>query len=547
VFIAFASYPTIAFIRGPMRWWRRRSTGRCVLCGYDLTGNVSGACSECGVTIPTRGDSIAYAPSAHYDLLLMRWVADFAYLLAGLAYAPIALFNALVVGKNRRGWRQRFGGVPRFEKGRQRVWVHAVSLGEINATPKLIAAIRERRPDIDVVVSTTTDTGFARAVQLYGAERVFRYPFDFSLVVSRALRRIRPTMIVLVELEVWYNLVRMADARGIPVVVVNGRLTERSARRFARLGPLIGPMFRSLAWVGAQDESIAARFADLGVPRDRIGVTASLKWDSALVADEVPGSAELSRALGLLRDRPVWVCGSTGPGEEEIVLDAYRQLRDQPPDVARRLQDRTSHDGPTLCPTPFPGGGEVVQEALPNAPSRSGGEAAPILVVVPRKPERFDEVARMIERAGFGCVRRSNHPDGRARAALAPGEIVLGDTMGELRKFYSLADVVFVGRSLVPMGGSDPMEVAALGKPVVVGPHVHNFRDSVDALKARDAVLVVNGPKELAEAVGGLLLNPARAATIGAAGREVVKANQGATERTVAALQRLWRRCAKEE
>ncbi len=478
----------------------------------------------------------------------MRWVADFAYLLAGLAYAPIAVFNALVVGKNRRGWGQRFGAVPRFEPGRERVWVHAVSLGEINATPKLVAAIRERRPGIDVVISTTTDTGFARAVQLHGAERVFRYPFDFSLVVSRVLRRIRPTMIVLVELEVWYNLVRMASARSIPVVVVNGRLTERSARRFAKLGPLIRPMFRSLAWVGAQDEPIAERFAALGVPRDRIKVTSSLKWDSALIADEVPGSADLAQALGLPPDRPVWVCGSTGPGEEETVLDAYRQLRDAWPDRACRLKAPRSDGGPALPPTPSRGEGGEDEEALPPAPSPGEGEReAPVLVIVPRKPERFDEVGRVIERAGFGCVRRSSHSDGTDHTPLGPSDVVLGDTMGELRKFYSLADVVFVGRSLAAMGGSDPMEVAALAKPVVVGPHMENFRDAVDALISRDAVVTVNDPEQLAETVGGLLADPARATMIGAAAREVVKANQGATVRTVDALERLWPKCAEEK
>ena len=159
----------------------------------------------------------------------MRWLADIAYLFAGLIYLPVALYHALILGKNRRGWRQRFGGVPTFDPTVPRIWIHAVSLGEINATPRLVAALRERLPETDVVFSTTTDTGYARAVQLYGADCVFRFPLDSSLVVSRVLRRVRPTMIVLVELEVWYNLVRIAARRGIPVAIVNGRLTERSA------------------------------------------------------------------------------------------------------------------------------------------------------------------------------------------------------------------------------------------------------------------------------------------------------------------------------
>src|SRR3990170_3037020 len=167
----------------------------------------------------------------------MRWLADIAYLLAGLVYLPLALYHALIVGKNRRGWGQRFGGVAVRDPRRPCIWIHAVSLGEINATPRLAAALRERLPGTDIVFSTTTDTGYARGVELYGADRVFRFPLDFSMVVARVLRRVRPTMIVLVELEAWYNLVRMATRRGIPVAVVNGRLTERSARRLGRLGP----------------------------------------------------------------------------------------------------------------------------------------------------------------------------------------------------------------------------------------------------------------------------------------------------------------------
>ena len=173
----------------------------------------------------------------------MRWLADLIYVFAGLAYLPVALYQAIVLGKNRRGWGERFGSVPLRDAGKPRIWIHAVSLGEINATPRLVDALRARLPDHDIVVSTTTDTGFARAVQLYGADHVFRFPLDFSLVISRVLRRIRPTLIVLVELEVWYNLTCMATARGVPIAVVNGRLTERSARRLLLLGPFCRQMF----------------------------------------------------------------------------------------------------------------------------------------------------------------------------------------------------------------------------------------------------------------------------------------------------------------
>jgi 3-deoxy-D-manno-octulosonic-acid transferase len=440
----------------------------------------------------------------------MRWVADIAYLLAGLIYLPVALYHAMIVGKNRRGWRQRFGGLPVRDPRRPCIWIHAVSLGEINATPRLAAALRERMPGTDIVFSTTTDTGYARGVELYGADRVFRFPLDFSMVVARVLRRVRPTMIVLVELEVWYNLVRLATRRGIPVAVVNGRLTERSARRLRRLGSAARSMFGDLAWVGAQDETIAARFRSLGVAADRIEVTSSLKWDSAAVTERVDGADEIAAAFRLDGSRPVWVCGSTGPGEETIILNAYRDVLSQCNRVAHDVHGRSINE---------PG--------------------APRLVIVPRKPERFNEVGRLIEAAGFACVRRSLRPDDLAGGPCTDSAVILGDTMGELRKFYSLADVVFVGRSLVSMGGSDPMEVAALGKPIVVGPHMENFESPVSVLRDAGAIRMVQSADTLASVIGELLGDATTRKRMGAAARAVVLEHQGATQRTVDQLVRL--------
>ncbi len=425
----------------------------------------------------------------------MRWVADIVYLLAGLLYLPLAMYNAIFLGKNRRGWRQRFGSVPRFDPNTPRIWIHAVSLGEVNATPQLADALREGLPGTDIVLSTTTDTGYARAVQLYGADRVFRFPLDFSLVISRVLRRVRPTMIVLVELEVWYNLVRIATRRGIPVAVVNGRLTQRSKRRFQRLGAVARSMFRDLAWVGAQDETIAARFRSLGVAPDRIEITSSLKWDTAQVTDRVEDADSLAAALGLDGSRRVWVCGSTGPGEEEILLAGYRTI--------------------------------------------SHGPSPPVLVLVPRKPERFDEVARLIGDTGFTCVRRSQRPDGTPAASLPDRAVILGDTMGELRKFYSLANVVFIGRSLVPLGGSDPMEAAALGKAIVAGPHMENFESPVSLLREANAIRVIETADELSSVIGELLADESARDRMGTAARNVVLRNQGATKRTVDQLVKL--------
>ncbi len=433
----------------------------------------------------------------------MRWLADIVYLLAGLAYLPVALYQAVFLRKNRTGWRERFGRVPQFDPDRKRIWIHAVSLGEMNATPRLVSELLRWLPDYDIVFSTTTDTGYARAVELYGAESVFRFPLDFSWVIKRALNRIQPAAIILVELEVWYNLVHEAHRRQIPVMVVNGRLTARSARRLAKLGRFARSMFERIRWVGAQDEEIAERFKSLGVYDYRIKVTGSVKWDTTTIADEVPGATELARELGLDMSRPIWVCGSTGPGEEELLLNAYRMILKQ-----------------------WQGMPRAWEEAAVELPP------LPILAIVPRKPERFDEVAALIKSNDLPLIRRSQSTRDGNFDATSP-LVVLGDTMGELRKFYSLARVVFVGRSMVPMGGSDPMEVAALGKPIVCGLHMENFRAPVDALKKDEALYVVAGPTELAEKAGGLLKNQVLSADAGRKGREVVRRNLGATERTV--------------
>ena len=258
-------------------------------------------------------------------------------------------------------------------------------------------------------------------------------------------------MIVLVELEVWFNLVTIAAKREIPVCVVNGRLTERSCHRLAMIGVLTRKMFTPLSWVGAQDAPTAKRFESLGVPSERVSVVGSVKWDTAMVADHIAGQGELAASMGINNAKPLWVCGSTGPGEESIILRTY----------------------------------EVIKKSYPDLQ----------LAIIPRKPERFDQVADLIEKAGYYCLRRSLSPDGESPANSDKTRVSLGDTMGELRKFYSLADVIFVGRSLVPMGGSDPMEVAALAKPILVGPHMENFAQPTELLASGGGLIQLSGQK----------------------------------------------------
>jgi 3-deoxy-D-manno-octulosonic-acid transferase len=433
----------------------------------------------------------------------MSWFANVIYGFAGLAYIPVLTYQMIAQRKNRTGWREKLFGPRRSlarSSDRRRVWVHAVSLGEINAARLFVEKLEAADPTLEVVVSTTTDTGFARGCQLFGAHRVFRYPLDFSWAVRNAIRTIDPAAIVLVELEVWFNLTTIAASKGIPVCVINGRLTERSCHRLAMLGPLSRRMFKSLTWVGAQDEPIADRFKSLGSPENRVTVTGSVKWDTAEIADHIGGQDELAAAMGIDTDAPLWVCGSTGPGEEAMLLDAYATLREMLP----RLQ----------------------------------------LALIPRKPERFEEVASLIRQRGYDCVRRSECGGGRGSSVPHPGRVghphpsgramvFLGDTMGELRKFYSLADVVFVGRSLVPMGGSDPMEVAALAKPIITGPHMSNFNDAVVRLIAANGMMQVESVDVLVQRLATIDGDRAAWQQMGRQAQQVVKANQGATQRTI--------------
>ncbi len=374
--------------------------------------------------------------------------------------------------------------------GAPAVLIHAVSLGEMNATRALVHTLADARPDLRFVVTTTTDVGWDAAGKLYGSDPnvcVVRFPLDFSGAVSRLLDGLRPTVVALMELEVWPNFMLQCERRRIPVVLINGRLTESSFRNYRLGGPLVKRMFRRLAGVCAQDQTYATRFLELGAPAGHVRVTGTMKFDTAQVADRIDGDRELAAAVGLRPgEEPVWVCGSTGPGEEEIVLEVFKQL-----DPRLRL------------------------------------------VLVPRKPERFDEVAELIRHEGFALVRRSTGETFPGR--IDRPAVVLGDTMGELRKFYSVADVVFVGRTLVDLGqrqrGSDMIEPSALAKPVIVGPYTHNFADAMARLRDADAVRVIHDAPELGRAVAGVLASPDRGAAMGRRAQAVVRREQGATAR----------------
>jgi len=397
----------------------------------------------------------------------------------------------------RTGWANRLGKITRRAPTKKSIWLHAVSVGEVNATRTIVKELKDRFPENEIVISTTTDTGFARASALYAAEHsVFYFPLDFSWIVRRAFRQIRPAICLLMELEVWPNFVETACGLDVPVVVINARITRRSCYRYGRIKSIARRIFEKVTLILAQTEEYARRFIQIGAAAERVIVTGSLKYDTAQISDTVEGADALAKQLNIDRTDRVWVAGGTGNDEEKILLDVYRELK--------RRQDCKDLR----------------------------------LVIVPRKPERFDEVARLIADAGFDYVRYSKIK-GTAQTVPDKPPIILGDTMGDLRKFYSLATIVFVGRSLVPMGGSDMIEAAALGKPTIFGPHTFNFTQTVDALLEGNGAILVKDKQDLLQAMQKCLLEPDFAEAIAENGRDVIKRNQGATARTIDEIAKL--------
>ncbi len=431
--------------------------------------------------------------------MLVGLILDIVYAIVLVLLMPMVLFRLISHGRYRHGWLQRFGFSPIRTGNKKCIWIHAVSMGEVNAVSTLIAEFGKQMPEYEIVISTTTDTGISRASKLYGDKHiVFFYPFDFTSVVRRAFSRIRPDICVLMELEVWHNFTMRARRLSVPVVVANGRISSgKGFPRYKRIAKLVRPMFSRISLALVQDEDYAGRFRYLGVPDDKVRVAGSLKYDTAEIIDKVEGADELAEALKI-GNGPVWVSGSTGPGEEEILLDVFDRL----------------------------GKNELFSGLR--------------LIIVPRKPERFDEVSQLIIARGDGLIRYSRIKDGRQKVSVDDkSAVILGDTMGDLRKFYSLASVIFVGRSLSKMGGSDMMEAAALAKPVIVGPYTENFTETVEKLKISEGIEIVADGMQLERAIEKILTNPDYADKLSLNGRKVITANKGATQITVESIKNL--------
>jgi len=428
----------------------------------------------------------------------MRFVFDLLYILLAIVISPLLLYRMLRFGRYKKGWANRFGIISRKDLSKKCIWLHAVSMGEVNATQTIVNELAKELADFEIVISSTTDTGFERAKNLYGDKlSVFYFPLDFSCIMARAFRNLRPSVCLLMELEVWPNLVSIAKKQKIPVVVVNGRISDKSFPKYKLFRPVIKNIFRRTALILAQTKEYAERFILLGADENKVIVSGSLKYDTAQIAGSVEGSSELAEKLNIKPADRLLIAGQTGPGEEEIIINIYKKIIAQ-----SRFKDVR-------------------------------------LAIVPRKPERFDEVAHLIESADLTLVRYSKIKNEKKSLKGEGNCVILGDTMGDLRKFYSLASIIFVGRSLVPMGGSDMAEAAALGKCTIFGPHTFNFNQTVEDLLRDSGAIQIQNEQQFFEAVQKCLNEQDYAEKIASSGQNVIRKNQGATKRTVEQIKML--------
>ena len=414
-----------------------------------------------------------------------------------LVMSPYLAWQAVRYRKYIGSLRQRLGYLPiSFNlDGEESIWIHAVSVGEVLTARALLPQLRERYPRLRLFLSTTTMTGqqIARNSLQY-VDEVFYFPFDLGFVVNRTLRLVKPRMFIMMETEIWPNLLRACRRTGVRTVLVNGRISSRSYPRYRLARPFLRRVLANVDRFCMQSEESARRIIDIGADPDRVVVTGSLKFDSL----DLPGTSNavdrgrnrVLRYFRVAKDRPVIIAASTLKGEEEPVLEAFQRIRARVPEA--------------------------------------------LLIIAPRKPERFAEVEQQARRGGWRTARRSELPvDAEPRH-----DVVVLDTIGELAQLYQIATAVFVGGSLVDQGGHNILEPAVFGKPIVFGPYMQNFAEIARAFLENDAAIQVRSGRELEHALLALLNDPVRRARLGAAARALVEANRGARGKTMTAIAR---------
>jgi 3-deoxy-D-manno-octulosonic-acid transferase len=423
----------------------------------------------------------------------VSYLLNLVYLLLILVSLPWLLVQAARKGKYREGYAAKFLGiVPRRTDSRKTcLWLHAVSVGEVNLLAPLLKRIEQERPEWECVISTTTATGMALAKKKYPRQMVFYCPLDFSWAVKAAMRRVRPDVLLLAELELWPNMIRAAKRCGAKVAVINGRLGEKSFRGYRRIRPLVASLLRQIDLLAVQDETYAERFRALGARPETVHVTGSMKYDGAQTDRNNPATRRLAALAGFADDDIVLLAGSTQEPEEEMALATFRALGPQWPQLR--------------------------------------------LILVPRHPDRFEAVAKLLESSGMSWQRRTTLPG----EAASGSRVLLVDVVGELGAWWGTAQIALVGGSMGRRGGQNMIEPAAYATAVSFGPNTWNFRDIVAAMLARDAAVVVNNGEEFTRFVRRCLEQPEQAAALGQRAQALVLSQLGATGRTLTLLERV--------
>jgi 3-deoxy-D-manno-octulosonic-acid transferase len=424
----------------------------------------------------------------------MYLLYSFLTLVVFVVVSPYFMYQAIRYKKYISSLGQRLGYLPVSLNvdGEESIWIHAVSVGEALTARALAADLKERYPRLRLYLSTTTIAGQQVARRsLQHVDAVFYFPFDWAFIVRRTLNIVRPRVFVMMETEIWPNLLRLCRARGVKTVLINGRISSRSYPRYRLIRPFFRRVLADVDRFCMQSDESARRIVELGADQSKVTVTGSLKFDSLEMPAVVSHGKPRERVLRFFRLSPhrmVLVAGSTVRGEEPAVLKAFSRLK--------------------------------------------GASPSALAILAPRQPERFGEVERLARESGFVTARRSDLPiDSEPRA-----DVIVLDTIGELAQLYQVATVVFVGGSLVDHGGHNILEPAVFGKPILFGPHMQNFKEIVDAFIGNDAAVQVGSERDLEQAMVSLATDPVRRAKLGAAARALVEANRGAKDKTLAVI-----------
>jgi len=422
---------------------------------------------------------------------------DFILLLAALILIPYYYFRGVRYRSFRQGMKERLGffAPGRFDclAGKQVFWIHVVSVGETRAVLPLVKALKKAYPEVALIISNVTETGHEIASQVAEVDCCLFFPYDFSLVVRRVLRQVNPSLIIIVETEIWPNFVRLARDEKIPVILANGRISDRSYPRYQWIKRFIRPILQQFSVLCMQTVEDGRRLRMLGAPAALVQVSGNVKFDLDVSLPDHPIVVQLKKRYHLPEGELIWVAGSTHAGEDEVVVDVYQQL------ASRRKLLR--------------------------------------LVLVPRHPERCPAVGKMLGGRQIPFVRCSELAS--MDELLAPGTVLLVDTVGELPQIYAVSEIVFVGGSLVPVGGHNVLEASAVRKPVVFGPHMHNFREISRMLLDAGGGVMVSGKEELAEVMESLLVDEDLRLSMGSKGYALIRKNVGATVFTLEIIRKV--------